>query len=441
MHPATRESVPVLIPRLFEDMVERATFAYIKRTVTLANGVQSLRVLSVFERPIELMLATSRYYRETALDVARTMYELSRPSHKEASAFVIVAIEQTLSQGTNQATLWSALYLKHPQAVRNALWFYGAPSICDALLMSPSEQWRRLGIELSGLMTQQQHAAAIEAIPTSELGEPEKLKALGRLDVTGRTVSVVIPNWLANGTPEQTSSALEFLCVSGIKVSASLLKASFERSMQNLGVSPLAADNLDITCALLCIHYPGDEGAGLLTRTDIPSDLYLRCMAILGMSAVLLPVFAEMDCQKEPLSQSQRELLFMIFGVIPVELAERPGDPMRRSVALKILAAEVFQANGCATITAAKLADWDIALINGPLWPMAQVRLRNGKPRSKRLDISLMREVSHRMRRWLYAEYAASSGRVFPLSANDRASRQTEVLRTLEVVSELLDPQ
>lgn len=415
--------------------------AYRQRVRSLKHGWQSLRALNVLEQPIETLLASARYYGMDALTRAQAVSVGAAGENAAAAAFVITALEQVAGPANQSAgSAWIALYQAHPHPVRDALWFHGPSSLCETLLAQTTPALQHLGVELAGRMTQQHLASQIAkiSVPASD-----KLQALGLLDACGREIPAEILAWLEHGdSPGSLHTALSFLLVTGIAAPQPALQAALDASLKSVHAqTPWATDNLDAACALTCIHQTPQAAGQALAAASLPDDIRLRCVAFLGTPNLLLQAFADIDRQNVPLTREQKNLILTTLGQLPAELTEQPGEPAARGQALRALAASVFRANGCADITADQLAGWPPDLLTGPLWPLEQIRLRAGKPWNNKLNCELMLETSHRMRRWLYAEHAAVTGRSFPLAADDRASRQMQVLQTLEGLDELFDLQ
>jgi hypothetical protein len=426
--------LPTPLAHLLEPQIERAMLAYRKRCRSLEHGWQSLRTLGVLEQPIESLLESARYYGPQALARACALRDAATGHDVDAAVFVVTAIEQALDSGSPSAdSQWMAFLDSHRRAVRDALWFHGQPPLCDALLAHAEPSRQLLGVELTGRMTQQHLASRIAAMAAPQA---LKLQTLGLLDASGRSAPSEIVAWLKGGEPNLIRPALDFLLTTGIAVAAPCLAAALQTCLKQA-----SEDELDAACALTCIQRPPPEVGRMLATISLPGDLWLRCVAFLGTPSLLLQAFAQIDRQEALLSREQKNLVLMTLGKIPAELADEKGTQAARSAALRKLAAAVFQRNGCAEVTSEKLAGWPQDLLTGPLWPLEQIRLRAGRPWNKKLDCDLMLEVSHRMRRWLYAEHAAVTGRSFPLAIDDRGARQIEVLETLKSLDELFDLQ
>ncbi|MPM26095.1 hypothetical protein SDC9_72596 [bioreactor metagenome] len=437
------DNLPPPLPRVFENLVEEAVLAYRKRQRSLQLGEQSVRALGVLERPIESLLAGAKYYSQSAIEIATHFFNIAKPVDKEGAFFVLVAISQVLLPVPKSLEAISASdFHRHPDAVKNALWFYAAPEVCDVLLASDIAAMNELGVELAGLMTQARLENQISAKAAGLQELPTRLTTLLSWDVLGRTAPSEIVSWLQSDDLALQHTGLSALCISGIKVSAALMRNAIQIALASMTAhSTLAGNVLDLACALLCIHYPDSEGVMLVEEADIPLSIRRRCISLLGIPRCLIPELEILAKQGTSLSPEQRDLLLMCLGGIPANLSERPGVQQHREQALIELATFVFRENGCAEVHAQHLAEWTPQLLEGPLWPLVQIRLRAGKPWNKQLNVSLALDVSHRMRLWLYAEFAAQSGRSFPLLINDRASRQLEVLQTLEEMGDLFDLQ
>lgn len=426
--------LPEPLANFIEPQIERAMLAYRKRCRSLDQGWQSLRALGVLEQPIESLLMSARYYGPEALAKARAACATASDSNVEAAIFVATAIEQ--NQITSNAAVdppWFALYRSHPLAVRNALWFYANPVVCQTLLKQADPLLLQLGVDLIGRMTQQNLAPHVAA---AAVPEATKLCTLGRIDAYDQFRLIEIGDWLRIGHSQHLHAVLEFLLTTGIKPSIAALYGILQSVKSTKSVELLSEDDLDAICALICIHATTDEV--LRTLAKLPSFLWWRASAFLGWPSLLIKAFSEIENSEEALSREQKELILVTLGEIPAELIDRATTAPARHRALRELAAQVFRLNGCADITPEALIGWPQDLLLGPLWPLEQIRLRAGRPWGRSLNFALILEVSHRMRRWLYAEHAATSGRPFPLSVEDCASRQVETLQTLEGLNELL---
>jgi len=431
---AIRHALPAPLEHLLEPQIERAVFAYRKRGRSLDRGWQSLRALKVLEQPIETLLESARYYGAQALEKAAAARAGASVDDADAAAFVLTAMAQALDSLVHSSdNISMKCYAAHPRAVRDALWFYGQAPVCETLLAQPDAALQLLGIELTGRMTQQH---LIPRIAIAEAPQTVRLQTLGLLDALGRSAPKEITAWLTSSDAKLLRIALDFLLTTGIAVPESALTAALQA-----GLKQELEDEVDAACALVCIHRPPSEASQALAAVPLPADLRLRCTAFLGSPGLLLDALAQIDQQEVSLSHEQKNFLRMTLGEIPADLADTHGTQAARGNALRKLAASVFERNGCANIAPVQLAGWSRELLAGPLWPLEQIRLRGGRPWRKALDCDLMLEASHRMRRWLYAEYAVVTGRAFPLAADDRASRQIEVLETLKSLHELLDLQ
>jgi hypothetical protein len=437
------EPLPPPLPNLLSTQIEDAVLAYRKRGRSLEQGSQTLRALGILERPIEMLLVSVRYYGANALTCAQTIQKSATALDAAAAAFIVAAVEQAMPSATVwSANCWRDSYSHHPRAVRDALWFYGAPELCDELLASTNTELKQLGIELTGRMTQQRLAPVIETIDMAPEFEPVRQQVLGLLDAVKRAVPPNVSHWLEADVPQWQRFALNFLLVTGIPVSQSALQAALKVAQHSAAKdSASGQNNLDAVCALSCIHCGGANLNLLDTASAVPHDTGVRCAALLGTPGLLLKALSKIDGQDEPLTQVQKDLLLMTLGELPAELLLQPGSRVGRSRAVRELAAKVFRRNGCTDIMPDQFEGWSQDLLKKSLWPLEQIRLRAGRPWNKKFDGELMCEVSHDMRRWLYAEYAALTQRAFPLMVDDRASRQLEVLQTLAELNDLFDLQ
>ena len=416
--------------------------AYQRRCKSLAAGRQTCRALRVADQPIETMLQAARYYGAAALAESAALRDSAAESDRAAAAFVHLAVLQTAAPaGTARlAAIREALALD-PSSTRDALWFFGDATVCSQLLHADEPALRHLGVELAGRLTQAQFTDRVNAL-ASDTPETVHLEAAARLGAFGAKAPTQCGDWLARGSIARKLSALEVLCITGTHVESALLASVIEQAhgaAQDTDPAAVVAATaaVDRAFALWAVH-AADQALAAASKPAVAPDIALRVVALIGSIRPLLAAWRTIAQQSEPLSTAQRDLIVLVLGKVPAELALRPGAAEQRATALQALVFEVCRHNGCADLKVEQLAGFDDNLLSGPLWPLDQIRLRRGRPWTRAATLEGALDVSHPLRRWLYAEHAAVSGIPFALCIDDLASRQAQALQALEDIRELL---
>lgn len=427
---------------LLERHIETAVRAYGRR-VRMLDGMQSLLALRAVDQVFDALVDSARYYGDYALQAADRIAQSVTAPDRDGAVFIgcvlMLGLVDDASERRDQL-------VRHFHASPAATWCacqsYGDAALCELLLRDALPAMNDLGVILSGVLTQVQQAGKVAryAQAADTAMADVALLSLVRMGCAPEDFAPRARQALRGGAPSM--SMLQAIGESGV--------AGLEADIEQLAVKRLQgpsarldganAPQLDYIVALWAARRPLQALATVMAA-PANDDTRLRVIALAGHIDGLLPLLRGLTQQSAPYSPAQLDVLRMVFGALPAALTLQPGDPAVRGSALRELACSVFRDCGCNDLQPSGLEGWGADLLNGPLWPLHQIRLRARRPLRTTNALRPAQGVSHAMRAWLYLERAATTTRPFPLSAHDHAPRQLAALQMIQDFDELLGHQ
>ena len=169
----------------------------------------------------------------------------------------------------------------------------------------------------------------------------------------------------------------------------------------------------------------------------IPEHWRLRLFALMGQLAALFSVCSDLSQHDMAASSEQRDVLILMAGGCPNEVAIAGGEQAARDKALRALFLQVCRQAHIGVRNDADQCPWQLdRILSEPSAPQPAVRMGQRMPAIPALDARLA-ELSHVMRQWVYMERAAKAGHAFALNAFSVSRRQWQALDVGGFVDEL----
>lgn len=416
------------------------------RRAALLRTEHTLRALKATDQRLDMLMAACRYYGGTvAQEEAAASHAQALPVDRAGSAHVRIALSEAHeADAAARLALIAQLLPEHPVAVRDGLWFHAAEDTCVHLLASGDDRLQALGVELAGLLALPNHLDAVHAAARRGADTEACMLACARMGQLPDQAAPRLAAVLQGHDLALQRRALEILCVAGGSLLQRELARYIERLTANDGPTEeshpgLWASATDTAMALWTARQPEQALSAVTQGLRLPPDTVLRTVALAGRLQGLLPTLRFIEQQDRPVTAAERDLLRLVFGKVPGELTHTHGQAPARTAALRPLACEVFAANGCQALEPGQIGDWTDPALKELLWPLDGIRLRAGRPLHTVLPLEEAFDVGHGLRRWLYVEHAARTGRPFPLSHEDHARRQMTAVETIQLISSLED--
>lgn len=433
------------LPGMLSRQLATAIRAYGRRAPLLRTE-HTLRALKATDQRLDMLMAACRYYGGTAAqDEAAASHALALPTDRAGAVLVRIAISEAHeADAAQRLALIAQLLQEQPVAVRDGLWFHAADDTCGLLLSSSDDRLLALGVELAGLLALPIHLDAVHAAAKRGADTEACLLACARMGQLPDQAAPRLAAVLQGYDLALQRRALEVLCVAGGGLLQRELARYIERLTANDGPTEashpgLWASAADTAMALWTARQPEQALAAVTQGLRLPPDTVLRAVALAGRLPALLPTLRFIEQQDRPVTPAERDLLRLVFGKVPGELTHTHGQAPARIAALRALACEVFCANGCQGLEPGHISDWTDPALKERLWALDGIRLRAGQPLHTLLPLEEAFDVGHSLRRWLYVEHAANTGRPFPLSHEDHAQRQMTAVETIQLISSLED--
>lgn len=439
--PTTAPPIEGLLAR----QIDAAVRAYGRRGPML-DGMQSLLALRAIDQRFDALVESARYYGHTAVSAAdHCLSSASRMDHGGA-VFVAVMLALVLPCMASERLARLTRYFEaDPNATHWACRLYGDAALCALLLQDARPALNRLGIVLSGSLTQHQFADEVARHAT----DPELADDCLRSQVMmGRSPDDFIPrarvalNNTTRGLGRMSSAMLTAIGVSGaIGLDDEIAQHGARYARDAAPTNERDQTYRDTAMALWTARHPRAALDVIVTAPVNIDDTGLRVVALAGHIDGLLPILRELSTQPAPYTPAQLDVLRMAFGDLPPELTLRPGLASDRNRALSGFACARFRELGCAGLRPEDLQGWTPTLLKDALWPLEQIRLRSGRPLHATNALVPAVRVSHPMRAWLYFEHAVMTRRTFALTADDHARRQLAALQMIQDLDGLLGHQ
>ena len=427
---------PAPLPGFSEQQLAATVRAYSRRSANLASGL-SLRGLKAVDQKLIALMEVARYYGPSML------VDLQLSSHKAVRqeqpglAFVHVALTQSFASDWDElkAVLLQHIAV-HPVAVRDALWFFADQDTCAALLDESDDGLARLGVELAGRMGFAQLLPGIYEAANRGVDLDECLLACARLGNLPERASAHISAVLQSHDLARLVTMLDVLAVAGQDILQPELRSCIQRLTAPDGPTEEShpgawAAVVDTAMSIWSARHPDQALDAVIKGLRIPNATAMRVAAVAGRAEGILPVMAHFEALERALDSAERDVVKLVFGKVPAELSYTLGTSSDRQIALRRLACEVFERNGCSDLKPEHLVRWTDPQLAERLWPLAQIRLRAGRPLKGQHLLADCFDLSHTMRRWLYVAHAHQTGRAFVLSHEDLALRQMQSVEAL----------
>lgn len=445
---APRLGPPPLAPvaGLFDDGLDTAARAYLRRAPLLANAAGTLRSLRPIDHRLEQMTAAARYYGDQALSAARLQFEQAPAAQRPAFAFAWLSC--ALEQDQPQQALWRILDRiapAHDAALRDAIWFFPRSPRTDLLLeliRSADGRWAALGIELAGLLAQPRLLSEVDdGAPGMPAGAVHLAKARAGLCGAGFEPR---SNELLSAGGSPCHAAVLAVAASGRKAAADVVQRLAEPLLDPAAAAATApaaaaAAALD-ALSLLAIWHPRQTLDRVRSSRQAPDDVALTVVALAGYLDGLLWVLRSIAARAEAASPLELDVVQAVLGQVPASLRQRPGAAEQKHADLQALLFERLRAWGCDEVQPEPLLHDDAAVLK-QAWPVVDVRLRWGRPWQAVHAMSGAADVSHRLRRWLYREWAFGHSTSLALHEADLAQRQFQAIEAADFFGELAHPQ
>jgi len=431
------------IPGLFDDGLDTAARAYLRRAPFLAGAAGTLRSLRPIDHRLEQMTAAARYYGDQALDAARAHFEQAPAAQQHAFAFAWLSC--ALEQDRPQQALWRILDRVdpvHDVALRDAIWFFPRSPRTDllqGLIRSADRRWGPLGIELAGLLAQPRLLSGLDDGAPGRPADAVHL-AKARAGLCEANFDQHSNELLSSGDSSCHAAVLA-IAASGRMAAADGVRRLAE-PLLNAAPMPAAAPAavaLD-ALSLLAIWHPRQTLDRVLSSRPEPDDAALTVVALVGYLDGLLWMLRSVAQRSEAPSRLELDVVQALLGQVPASLRQRPGVAEQRQADLRALLFERLRAWGCDDVQPEPLLSDDAAVLK-QAWPVVDVRLRWGRPWQAVHAMSGAADVSHRLRRWLYREWAFQHSTSLALHEADIAQRQFQAIEAADFFGELAHSQ
>ncbi|MDA8457046.1 hypothetical protein M4R22_19990 [Acidovorax sp. GBBC 3334] len=441
----SRTNAPPPLPGMLPTQMDIAIRAYGRRAGLLRGGY-TVRALKAVDQRLDALVAVCRYYGPACLEAAAAAYEQAAPFDRHGAAFVrVVLSEHHETDAPKRVALLGTLVQQHAGAVRDALWFYGAPDTCQHLLASPTPALRDLGVELAGRLALPAH---LDGVHTAARDGADQDTCLLACALMGELPARTQEHWtsvLKGQDLARQITTLRALAVIGGHLLQPELRSYIGRLTAADGPSEAShpigwAAAVDASMGLWAAREPEAALEAVVGGLRIPNETALRVVALAGKIQGLLPVLDFIERLDRPVAPAERDLLQLVFGQVPPELTSTQAvDPAARQGALRAMACDVFAANGCTGLEPGHITAWADPVTKDRLWALDAVRIRGASPLQPRTRLEQAFDVGHAMRGWLYHEHAAASGRAFPVLPEDLASRQMGAVEAVQLIAGLED--
>lgn len=433
---------PTPLPRLAEQLLGSAIRAYARRSGNLASSL-SLRGLKAVDQRLQALMQAARYYGPALLQDLQSLAPKVTRQEEVGFAFVHVALSQMFeAAATDKRRVLAHYGTTYLAAVKHALWFFGNPNTCVALLQDADLSFTRLGVELAGRMCLPQLLPQVYEAANRGIHADECLLACARIGHFPENAEGHIREVLHGHDLARQLLILEVLACIGKNLVQSELRQYIERLTASDGPTedshPGAwASVVDAAMAIWAAREPQEALNRVIKGLRVPTETALRVVAVAGHIDGLLPVLAHFDGLDRALNGAEQDVVRLVFGQVPGELSNALGDQATRRLAMRGLACDVFSANGCAGLMPEHITAWTDASVKERLWALAPIRLRHGQPLNAQHLLDECFDLSHALRRWLYVAHAHQSGHPFALSHEDLAMRQMEAVESLLLLRSL----
>ncbi|WP_049791136.1 hypothetical protein [Paracidovorax avenae] len=442
-------SVPSIAPPPLPGMLPRqmgiAIRAYGRRAGLLRGG-HTVRALKAVDQRLDALLAVCRYYGPACLDAAAEAAAAAPAEDQTGAAFVRTMLSEHHEPDAGaRLALIEALLAEHPDAVGDALWFHGKPDTCARLLSAANPVLRDCGVQLAGRLALPVQADAVYAAARNGADQDACLLACAGMDALPPRAEERWAEVLQGQDLSRQITALRALAITGGQRLAAEVRSYITRITAPDGPNEQShpvgwALAADAAMALWAAREPDAALDAVVGGLRVPNDTALRVVALTGKARGLLPVLDFIERQDRPVSPAERDVLQLVFGQVPPELANTQGaSPQARQGALRALACGVFAANGCTGLAPEDVTSWADPAMKERLWALEPVRLRGARPWSPRACLEQAFDVGHTLRRWLYTEHARYGTRCFPLQPEDLATRQMAAVEAVQLIASLED--
>ncbi|GKT19398.1 hypothetical protein AVHY2522_22325 [Acidovorax sp. SUPP2522] len=439
-----RPSAPPPLPGMLARQMGIAVRAYGRRA-GLLRPAYTVRALKAVDQRLDALMDVCRYYGPACLDEVACVeaQAQTRPEEIAGAAFVRIALaERHEPDASVRLEGIARLLAAQPMSVRDALWFYAAPPTCGHLLASDDAHLLACGVELAGRLALPEHIAGVHAAAVRGADPDACLLACARM---GQVPPRAEEQWKAvlqgQDLARQITALQALGTMGGHRLQPELrhyidrITAADDPTEQSHPVGWAAA--ADAALALWAAREPETALGAVLQGLRVPNDTALRVAALAGRIEGLLPVLDFIERQDRPVEPGERDLLRLVFGQVPGELTNTQGTARERQRALRVLACQVFAANGCTGLEPAHITRWTDAALKDRLWALDAIRIRSGGPITQTHRLAPTFDVGHALRSWLYVEHAAVTHRPFPLSHEDLAARQMAAVETVQLMDSL----
>lgn len=434
--PPNTPRAPLPLTGILPDQLEQAIRAYTRRAGMLRGGT-TLRALKAVDQRLDALMDACRYYGAMCLPPAAKACAQALPTDRLGAAFVVLALNEAYQPDWTQRRALLLQFLpEFPTAVRDALWFFAAEETCPRLLSEPDGPLLALGIELAGRLALPAHLPAVYQAAQGGADEDDCLLACARMGQLPEHYQTQLTQVLQGQDLPRQIKALETLSVCGQPILHEPLMRYITRLTAADGPTQEShphswAAAADAAMALWTLRQPEQALNACIKGLRVPHETAMRVIALAGRIEGLVHALHYIENQDRPVDPAERDILQLVFGKVPAELTCTPGSQTERIQALRQLACEVFNRNGCTDLDPQQISTWTDPKLQDQLWPLTQIRLRNGHPHQAIYVLAAAFDISHALRRWLYAEYASIIGIGFPLAFDDITSRQVTAIESV----------
>lgn len=443
-------------PGLLGQIMDKAMRARQRRRRLMADQGATLNVLRVMDTQLEqcvvalsLDQAGADRLLQARIDEARTQ------GARELPAWVFLRCALAIQCRHVELPRWfDADLLEHPDEVRDALLFFPVPSsplqessgyILPFIKRQPSNCFPLL-VELIGRRgLHERRATLLQAQQARPLAAPVHL-ALLRLGLFNDACEAFVRHALAYGSAPLQVQALQLVGMSG------------QRRLYRLGQGLLQSPHAplqDLAWALYTLDQPrravetalawgidpaaaGQANAGV---GRLPEPTGWRVLALGGHLTGLMAACRSITAQTGPVTELQRDLLWLTLGQIPPALGHKPNLAESKQQALRELMLQALRRSFVALQNGADTAPWTLAAWASDPDRAAGLRLREGSPQGAPSQLTalpaVLPELSQTLRQWLYFERAHATQQPFVVDAGDLARHQDDAAMLVELVSEL----
>jgi hypothetical protein len=445
---------------LLDQIIDKGMRARQRRTRLMSEQGASLNALKVMDTQLERCIVAMSLQAAEADRLLQARID-GNEAHRSEGLSACVFLRCALAiqcQGLELPAWCDAYLIDHPEAVRDALLFFPAP---PSLLEERNDHivpfMRRqpptclpLFAELIGRLSVRELRAELLSVQQAAPHWAPIHLALLRLGCFNAASEAFVRHALSPGPADQQVQALQLVGMSGQRRLYHLgerLLQSTHAPLQSLAWALHALDQpLRAADSALALGFASEVTSGTPLEPagghgPLPEPLWWRVLALCGPLKALMAACQRLASQDGPVTDPQKDFLFLLLGQVPPALRQKPNRPEPRQQALRELVLQSFRRAFVPLQNGADIAPWTLTAWASDPEQAANLRLRTGRPLGHALQAqafpAVFAEVSQPLRQWLYFERAHLTQSPCAIDPGEVARRQVGVAMLADLLGEL----